>query len=206
MTDTALSASVRHRTRPAAHVPWQPRRLRPSSAASSSPFPISGCCSSSSFPSSSSSRFRCRRRRSPCRPTCRSSTLSEGFSVWSQLARAELRQLHLADRGRALLQRLCLERRHRGDLDLPHAAGRLSHRLRHGARAGHHPPDAADAGHPAVLDLVPDPRLCLDRHPQAGGPAQPVPAGDRHHRRAAASSSTPTRRSSSASSIPTCPS
>ena len=32
---------------------------------------------------------------------------------------------------------------------------------------------------------LPDPRLCLDRHPQAGGAAQPVPAGDRRHRRAA---------------------
>ena len=58
-------------------------------------------------------------------------------------------------------------------------------RLRHGARAGVAAPDAADAGHPAVLDLVPDPRLCLDRHPEARGPAQPVAARHRRHRRAA---------------------
>jgi putrescine transport system permease protein len=36
--------------------------------------------------------------------------------------------------------------------------------------------DAADAGDPAVLDVVPDPRLRVDRHPQAGRPAQPVAA------------------------------
>ena len=39
--------------------------------------------------------------------------------------------------------------------------------------------DAGDARHPAVLDLVPDPRLRLDRHPEEGGPAQPVPRMDR---------------------------
>ncbi len=49
-------------------------------------------------------------------------------------------------------------------------------RLRHGARAGDDPPDAADAGDPAVLDLVPDPRLRLDRHPQARGAAQSAAA------------------------------
>ena len=48
---------------------------------------------------------------------------------------AQLRQLCLADRGRALFQRLCLQRGHRRDLDLPDAAGRLSDRLWHGARA-----------------------------------------------------------------------
>ena len=63
-----------------------------------------------------------------------------------------------------------------GDLDASDAAGRLSDRLRHGARAGDDAPDAADAGDPAVLDLVPDPRLRLDRHPEARGPAQPAAA------------------------------
>ena len=93
-----------------------------------------------------------------------------------------------------------------GDLDLPGAAGRLSDRLRHGARAGVAAADAADAGHPAVLDLVPDPRLCLDRHPEAGGPAQPAAARHSASSTSRWSSSTPIPRSSSASSIPTCPS
>ena len=37
-------------------------------------------------------------------------------------------------------------------------------------------PLAADARHPAVLDLVPDPHLCLDGDPQAGRHPEPVPA------------------------------
>ena len=45
--------------------------------------------------------------------------------------------------------------------------------------------DAADAGHPAVLDVVPDPRLRLDRHPQEGRAAQPAAPVARRHRRAA---------------------
>jgi putrescine transport system permease protein len=43
-------------------------------------------------------------------------------------------------------------------------------------------PDAPDAGDPAVLDLVPDPGLRVDRHPQAGRAAQPVPALARRDR------------------------
>ena len=66
---------------------------------------------------------------------------------------------------------------------------------------------AAGAGHaggPAVLDLVPDPHLCLDQHPAARGPAQPGAARARHRRRAAGRGSRPTPRSISASSTPTC--
>jgi hypothetical protein len=51
-------------------------------------------------------------------------------------------------------------------------------------------PSPAHAGDPAVLDVVPDPRLCLDRHPQAGGAcstrhssgqASSTPASDHQH-------------------------
>ena len=66
---------------------------------------------------------------------------------------------------------------HRRHLDHPDADGRLSDRLRHGARADDAAADPADAGHPAVLDQLPDPRLRLDRHPEARGPAQPAAAG-----------------------------
>ena len=92
--------------------------------------------------------------------------------------RVHVRQLRLAHRGHPLPQRLPVEPVDRAGLDGVHAAHRLSHRLRHGACAEALAADAADAGHPAVLDLVPDPRLFVDRHPQEGGPAQPVPALD----------------------------
>ena len=46
-------------------------------------------------------------------------------------------------------------------------ADRLSHRLRHGALAAALAADRHDARHRAVLDLVPDPHLCLDQHPAA---------------------------------------
>ena len=41
-----------------------------------------------------------------------------------------------------------------------------------------------DAGDRAVLDLVPDPHLCLDQHPAARRPAQQSAAGAAHRRRA----------------------
>ena len=47
------------------------------------------------------------------------------------------------------------------------ALDRLSHRLRHGAAAATLAGDRDDAGHRAVLDLVPDPDLCLDQYPAA---------------------------------------
>ena len=46
-------------------------------------------------------------------------------------------------------------------------ADRLSHRLRHGAAAAALAGRGDDAGDRAVLDLVPDPHLCLDQHPAA---------------------------------------
>ena len=46
-------------------------------------------------------------------------------------------------------------------------ADRLSHRLRHGAAAAEMAGHRNDAGDRAVLDLVPDPDLCLDQHPAA---------------------------------------
>src|SRR3546814_11074660 len=53
------------------------------------------------------------------------------------------------------------------------AADRLSHRLCDDARAEALALCASHDGHSAVLDLVPDPRLRLDRHPAEGGPAAP---------------------------------
>ena len=52
-------------------------------------------------------------------------------------------------------------------LDRALAADRLSARLRHGARAAALAAGAVHAGRAAVLDLIPDPRLCLDDHPPA---------------------------------------
>ena len=46
-------------------------------------------------------------------------------------------------------------------------ADRLSHRLWHGAAAAALAKRGDDAGDRAVLDLVPDPDLCLDQHPAA---------------------------------------
>ena len=63
---------------------------------------------------------------------------------------------------------------------------------------------AVHAGGAAVLDLVPDPHLCLDQHPAARRPAQPGAARARHRRCAAGLALRPTPRSSSASSIPIC--
>ena len=89
-------------------------------------------------------------------------------------------------------------------LDRASAAHRLPDRLRHGAGAAAPAAAAVHAGGAAVLDLVPDPHLCLGEHPAARRPAQSGAA------RACASStrrrcgSRPTPRSISASSIPTC--
>jgi hypothetical protein len=61
---------------------------------------------------------------------------------------------------------ICAACRRRG-LDLDPAVDRLSHRLRHGAAAAALAERRDDAGDRAVLDLVPDPHLCLDQHPAA---------------------------------------
>ena len=54
--------------------------------------------------------------------------------------------------------------RRRGDLDIDPAVDRLSHRLWHGAAAATLAGDCDDAGDHSVLDLVPDPHLCLDQY------------------------------------------
>ena len=62
---------------------------------------------------------------------------------------------------------------------------RLSHRLWNGAGSGPGAACAAASGHAAVLDQLPDPRLRLDRHPEAGGPAELRAARAGRDRRAA---------------------
>ena len=86
------------------------------------------------------------RRRSP---RCRS-TISGCWSPTISMSLSYLRSLVVA-----------------ADLDLDPAADRLSHRLWHGAAAAALAGDRDDAGDRAVLDLVPDPHLCLDQHPAA---------------------------------------
>jgi ABC-type sugar transport system permease subunit len=70
----------------------------------------------------------------------------------------------------------------RGYFDLIGLAGRLPDGLRDRAPAAFVAQHRLDAGHPAVVDLVPDPRLRLDRHPQEQGPAQQPVDGARAHR------------------------
>ncbi len=84
------------------------------------------------------------------------------------------RQLRMADRGRPLFQRLYIERRHRRHLrrlltlligyPIAYGMAKAPRSLR---------PTLLMDGDPALLDELSDPRLCLDRHPEAGGPAQP---------------------------------
>src|SRR5581483_12172158 len=79
--------------------------------------------------------------------------------------------------GLAVPALLSQEPRDCGRVDGAAAALRLSHRLRHRARAtalARHP---RTAGNPAVLDVVPDPHLCLDQHPAARRIAEPAAAG-----------------------------
>ena len=143
--------------------------MRPSSAAWSSSCPICGCCCSSSSLSSSSSRSRCRRRRSPCRPIRRCSTVATACRLLAQLKQLSIDNYTWLTQD-ALYFNAYLTRPHdRRDLD---AADLLvGYPIAYGmARApATIRADAADAGDPAVLDLVPDPRLRLDRHPQARG-------------------------------------
>ena len=54
---------------------------------------------------------------------------------------------------------------------------RLSDRLRHDAHAAAGAGGSGPAGHPAVLDFVSHPHLCLDEHPAARRPAQSAVAG-----------------------------
>src|SRR5690606_22476971 len=65
-------------------------------------------------------------------------------------------------------------------------ADRLPDGLLHRADEAGHPQHRADGGGAAVVDLVPDPGLRLDRHPRRQRHPQPLPAVDRAGRRAAA--------------------
>ena len=56
---------------------------------------------------------------------------------------------------------------HRRHLDRAVVADGLSDRLRNGARARATSRIAGRAGHPAVLDELPDPHLCVDGDPEA---------------------------------------
>src|SRR5690606_17947687 len=95
------------------------------------------------------------------------------------------RQLHLPQRGQPLLGGLC---RLAEDRLLRHPAvpaDRLPDGLRHRPRAQGPANRAAAADHDADLDGHPDPRLCLDGHPQQQRPAQQPAAGDGPDRHAA---------------------
>ena len=96
---------------------------------------------------------------------------------------ARVRQLRLRPRGRALRQHLRQLGQDRRDLHPHQPADRLSHRLRHRAFAAGDAQPAPDGGHPAVLDVVPAPRLRLDG--SAGRPGHDQQPADRHrdHRR-----------------------
>ena len=83
------------------------------------------------------------------------------------LRRAVARQFPAARLRQSLSLLLSAQSRRRRDIDRDPAPDRLSHRLRHGAAAAALAAGRDDAGHRAVLDLVPDPHLCLDQHPAA---------------------------------------
>src|SRR5713226_7515908 len=80
-----------------------------------------------------------------------------------------------------------LSQRHkiRGRVDARLPAARLSHGLRHRARAARLAWLAAAAGHPALLDQLPDPRLRLDRPAERQRRHQQPAARDGPHPRAA---------------------
>ena len=94
--------------------------------------------------------------------------------------------------------------RHCARLDRDAADARLSDRLRHGARAAALAAASVHADRAAVLDVVPDPRLCLDDDPATRRLAQPGAARARHRRCAAGVDLDRHRDLSSASSIPIC--
>ena len=76
-------------------------------------------------------------------------------------------QFQAAGLRRSLCAVLSAQPRRGAGLDRDPARDRLSHRLRHGAAAAALAGRRDDAGDRAVLDLVPDPHLCLDQHPAA---------------------------------------
>ena len=172
-------------------------------ATSSSPFPMSGCCCSSWCPSSS---FLHELRRIGHRPAachwsdelalCRSVKTLPGLFTNNSISGPI--STRFAMRGIATF--FCLLIGYPMALGIARAQRRLAQ----------YP---AAAGHPAVLDLVPAARLCLDR---AAGKQQLVQSRPhlalQHLPSASGARSTRPddehqfRRRSSASSIPTCPS
>ena len=120
--------------------------------------------------------------------------------------RARLREFRDAVGRRPLLAGGPRLAAHRARLDGAPAPYRLPDGLRHGSRPGRRAPHPRRARDPAVLDELPDPRLCLDRHPQARGAAEPPAHRPRAHLGAAVDPQHRRRRSISASSTPICPS
>ena len=104
--------------------------------------------------------------------------LTQGVAALKAAAAAAVAgQFPAAGLRQSLCPVLSAQPRRRRGLDRDPARDRLSHRLRHGAAAAALAGHRDDAGDRAVLDLVPDPHLCLDQHPAARRPAQQDPAG-----------------------------
>jgi hypothetical protein len=148
-------------------------------ASPSSSRPSPSCCGSS--------LSGCRDGRSrPMQPHFR------GISrAWRLPRSARSREFPPARRRPALLAELSLLAAHRGADDADRARDRLPARLCDGAGAKALAGDPARPRHPAVLDLVPDPRLRLDWHPSAGRTARHGTDGHRADVRAAAACSIP---------------
>ena len=96
------------------------------------------------------------------------------------LRRSFARQLRLSRHRSALHFVLCEEPADRGILDAASARHRLSDRLRHHAHAAAGAGDTGRARHPAVLDVVSHPHLCLDEYSAARRAAQSVAHGAAH--------------------------
>src|SRR5882757_5556323 len=99
--------------------------------------------------------------------------------------RAVAGELHVHRLRLALSRFLSEEPRSCGDLDPVAAPDRLPARLWRVARAAALATDAVHAGGAAVLDLVPDPHLCLDQHSPARRSVEPGAGRAAHCRRAA---------------------
>src|SRR5882757_1926218 len=94
-------------------------------------------------------------------------------------------QFQAADLGQSVHPVVSAQPGRGAGLDRDPAFDRLPDRLRHGAAAAALASHRDDAGNRAVLDLVPDPHLCLDQHFAARRPAQQGAAGVAYHLSAA---------------------
>ena len=180
------------------------RRSSDPSPAASSPLPTASrrrCApATETAPATSSSHERRRRRRGAVRHRRRPA----GGCGGRALHQAELGQLRLSLHRQSLLQGGQERGLHGLHLDHALPADRLSHGLWHRALAVDLAQHAADADHPALLDLVPDPGLCLDRHPEEQRADQQFPDLARGDQRSDPDDEHRISRSSSASSIPIC--